>query len=332
MILAAVALATVAILFLGFSIFLDKKEQRKADEIYSEDLSEIYSSESQSIRYHGKWYNLNYNVKTYLLMGVDKFEDNLSDPSYFVNDQCSDFLMLLAVDTRNEKVSEILINRDTMANVGLIGIDGDSIGTKKLPIALSHTYGSGREDSCQNTLKAVSNLFYDLPIEKYYCVTMDAVPVLTDALGGVNVYVKDYLEHEDPYLEQGKNILITGEHVLPFVRARMSVGSGTNLERMDRQIAYLKAAKEKGILLMERDDSFLFRLFEEISDYSFTNLSAVELSQLSQKLENYEFGEILTLFGENKKGEKYMEFYPDQERLQDLIVDIWYEEAENLEE
>ena len=40
-------------------------------------------------------------------------------------------------------------------------------------LALAHTYGSGEEDSCENTVLAVENLLYGVGIDHYVSLTMD---------------------------------------------------------------------------------------------------------------------------------------------------------------
>ena len=47
------------------------------------------------------------------------------------------------------------------------------------------------QDSCRYQAKAVSNLLYGVSIDHFCSVTMDAVAVINDAVGGVSVQVMD---------------------------------------------------------------------------------------------------------------------------------------------
>ena len=61
-----------------------------------------------------------------------------------------------------KKISVIGINRDTMASMNVYDKNGRYSGRQTAQIALSHAYGDGLEESCENSLDAVSNLFYGL--------------------------------------------------------------------------------------------------------------------------------------------------------------------------
>lgn len=80
-------------------------------------------------------------------MGLDKFEKNTSSESYN-NDQQADFLILLAIDNNARTVEALHINRDSMAEINILGVGGQIVGTYVGQLALAHTYGSGDHDSC----------------------------------------------------------------------------------------------------------------------------------------------------------------------------------------
>ena len=54
-------------------------------------------------------------------------------------------------------------------------------------ISLSHCFGKGKEDSCQLTVEAVSNLLYDVPVDFYIALNLDGISELNDLLGGIEV-------------------------------------------------------------------------------------------------------------------------------------------------
>ena len=116
------------------------------------------------------------DVETFLVMGLDKASGTASSDSYN-NDKQADFLMLLVFDNATKKCSAIHINRDTMAEVDILGVAGEKIDTVKKQIALAHTYGNGKNVSCQNTADAVSRLLHDVKVNHYISLALDSVAI-----------------------------------------------------------------------------------------------------------------------------------------------------------
>ena len=143
---------------------------------------------NDNLDFNGIEYALKDNLETVLILGLDKFNN---DDSGYNNDKQADFLMLLVIDHSAKTCSPIHINRDAMVTMDVLGVAGDKIGTAKKQIALSHTYGNGREVSCRNTANAVSGLLLGMEIDHYVSVTMEAVPVYNDFVGGVTVEILD---------------------------------------------------------------------------------------------------------------------------------------------
>ena len=98
-----------------------------------------------------------------------------------------------------------------MTDVNVYSDLGNFIGTEKLQLCLAYTYGDGKEKSCENTVRAVSRLFYGMPVAAYAALDLDAIAVLTDAVGGVEVTVTKDLTIQDPSLKEGERKVLTGE-------------------------------------------------------------------------------------------------------------------------
>ena len=113
--------------------------------------------------YNGTAYARREDLETVLLLGVDKFEGET--PEGYLNNQQADFLLLLVMDKQHETCTPIQLNRDTMTQIQILGVTGEPAGTFAGQLALAHTYGSGEEDSCENTVLAVSNLLYGMEID-----------------------------------------------------------------------------------------------------------------------------------------------------------------------
>jgi LCP family protein required for cell wall assembly len=274
------------------------------------------------VSHEGGLYKLRDDVETLLLMGVDKFEFEIEADSY-TNDQSADFLVLLVIDHSAKTCSTISINRDTMTKVNVLGVGGTKVGTVTEQVALSHTYGTGSNDSCRNTARAVANIFGGMKVDNYVSLTMDAVPVVNDLVGGVDITVLEDLTSVNPKFIKGETVTLEGDEALQYVRARMGVGDQTNLSRMERQNQYMDALYSKLIDLMASEDDDV-SITGELVSYITSNCSVNELDGLLESLKSYENGGSHGIDGESVVGERFMEFYPDDEKLKDLVVDLFY--------
>ncbi len=279
------------------------------------------------MQFGGQWYRLREKLDTFLVIGLDKESDrleNLDEEATLNNQQC-DFLLLVVADRAEGTFTALQLNRDTMALIPRIGIHGARLSPVTQQLALSHTYGSGGRDSCTNTVHAVSNLLYGIPVEHYFSLTMDAIPVLTDLVDGVPVHVEDDFSQITPDLPQGRDVTLRGDLALTFVRSRGGVGDGSNLNRMNRQRVYLSSLHERLNARLGSDSSFALRLATELADYSISDLLTDELAQAAERMSELSFSGIETIQGEAKMGEKYIEFYPDEEALQAQLIRLFFE-------
>ena len=305
--------------------YFEKQEQSREAEAIS--ANEVSAAQPLQLYYNGRWYRLRDGLETCLVLGIDKFSDYTATfvEGDLLNDLQSDVLLLMIEDKAAGVWTALQLNRDTMCEIRRLGISGEKTGTVFQQLCLSHTYGSGGKDSCRNSVKAVSRLLYDVPIDHYYAVTMDAIPVLNDLVGGVTVHVDDDLTAADPVLVQGTDVKLHGDQALHFVRARMSVADGTNLSRMNRQRVFLDALYTQMRTRLQNDSRFALSMANRLADYSTSDLIPEELSELAERLKDEEFRGIQTTMGEAVEGEKYIEFYPDETRLKESVLQLFFE-------
>ena len=262
-------------------------------------------------------------LETLLLIGVDKYESQTQETSY-INSQQSDFLMLLVIDKRNQTRAALHLNRDTMTEIPVLGVRGEAAGSITGQLALAHTYGSGGADSCQNTVKAVSNLLYGMSIDHYIAVTMDAVGRINDLAGGVTLTMLDDLTSVSPEMQKGATVTLTGDKALAYVRTRYGLEDSSNLRRMERQRQYLTGLSDALTAKTEAEDGFLLEALDAISEYMVSDCTVTQLSQTYDCWESYEDGGIYTVEGTAEVGEEFMEFYPDEAALRRLVAELFY--------
>ena len=268
-------------------------------------------------------YVLKENIQSILVLGLDKFEETIDNSSYY-NDQQADFLMLFVLDNDAKTYSAIHINRDTMSKINVLGVAGEKIDTVDGQLALAHAYGNGQKVSCRNTADAVSHVLNGINIERYISVTMDAVPVVTDLVGGVEVEVKDDFSGIDDSLVMGEVVTLDKYNALTFVRTRQGMEDSTNTARMERQQQYLSSLFDTFTAKAKAEDDFIVNASLKLSDYMVSNYTVNQLENIVESITEYEFKNIFEIEGESIVGEKFMEFYPDKESVDKIVLDLFY--------
>ncbi|MBR5272369.1 MAG: LCP family protein [Clostridia bacterium] len=282
---------------------------------------------SSTLQYQGETYVKKDNIETVLIMGLDKYSGTV-DESYN-NDKQADFLLLLVIDNDNHKYTAVHINRDTMTNVHKLGVGGGDAGSSIKQIALAYNQGNGGLTSCRNTGDSVSELMMGIKIDHYIAVTMDSVAIFNDLVGGVEVTVLDDFTGVDDTLIKGEKVTLMGEHALNYVRTRKGLSDSTNETRMERQRQYLKALHKKTVELAHTDDEFIVDATLKMGDYLVSDYSVTRLQEVFERISSYSFAELRYFEGENKIGtdafgQQAVEFYPTEESIQKIVVDLFY--------
>lgn len=326
----AAILAVVLVLLAGMLLLQRWENTQDAPVSSSGEVSSVEADAPVDDReitfYNGTAYARREDLETVLLLGVDKFEGET--PEGYVNNQQTDFLLLLVMDKENETCTPIQLNRDTMTQIQILGVTGEPAGTFTGQLALAHTYGSGEEDSCENTVLAVSNLLYGMEIDHYVSLTMDGVALLNDLVGGVTVEVLDDFSGIDDSLVQGETVTLKGQQALTYVRSRGGLEDSSNLHRMERQRQYLSALQQQLKRASQQDSGFTLDALLQLNEYMVSDCTVNQLSDLGDSLAAYQVSDILTAPGDAQEGEEFMEFTVDEDALQQLVMDVFYEPVE----
>lgn len=281
---------------------------------------------SKTIERDGIEYFPRQDITVLMVLGIDKAGPVEHSGSYN-NDGANDVVMLMILDEKTEEYSVLYLNRDTMLQMPVLGIGGKYAGTAYGQLALAHSYGSGLEDSCENTKKTVSDFLYGLHIDYYVSLNLDAIGILNDSVGGVTVEVVDDFSQVDPTLTMGTHTL-NSEQALHFIQSRIGVGDHLNISRNRRQKDYMIAFSDAFQAKMESSATFAMSVYQDISPYIVTDCSGNVLTSMMSRYGMYELKEIVTPEGENIMGKEYMEFYVDEEKLDELILRLFYSPKE----
>lgn len=315
----ALAFLMVSFIF-GFFWGLSLWEERENDDAE-------YASKEIFIEYNGQEYVLKENVETFLVLGLDQIKNGATSDSYNSN-QSADFLMLFIFDNNTKKFCALPINRDTITEVNILGINGNKINSEIKQIALAYTHGNSDSVRARNTMDAVSQLLLESKINHYVSLKMEAVPIINDLLGGVEVTVLHDFADIDKTLVKGQKVTLSGEQALTYVQSRSGLSENDNISRMERQKQYLSAFYDKAIQCYENDESFIVDFLSELSNNSDSEKiidSDTNLQEAAKKFAEYEFTGTLNIEGESKIGEEFMEFYADIDSIKELVIENFYE-------
>ena len=323
---AALIIACALIVLAVGLVLLRQYDQSR----YSEQRGEMSEGfgELRTVEWNGEKYQEKPAVTTLLIAGIDKTEDNsalVSSTQKYRNGGQSDFLVLLAIDHTEKKIHQLQIDRDTMTDVVVLGVFGNETGTRKLQICLSHSFGETPEDNAKYTIRAVQNLLGGIEIDGYYMFNYNAVPVLNDMLGGVKVTIREDMTSVNPAWTEGTVVTLRGKDAERFVRARRSVGSGTNQERMTRQNEYMRGAISQMNKLIAGDPGFGESLLSSMQNLAETNMSMNRLVTEIDKAHAYEVLEVDHLDGEYVTGQTgFTEFHMKENAAVEWVLDHIY--------
>ena len=264
-------------------------------------------------------------LDTYLIFGTDAGGE-------FVDEEHSgtlaDFLALLIIDNTTQKSGIIQIDRNSMVEMGdLAGYDDEGEEVKQ-QICLAHWYGENEGQRNDNTVMAVSTLFGYLTIDNYYAINMEDMGRVNDAIGGVDVDIDTDSTSVDPAFVEGASVHLTGDQAEKFLRARMSVGEGTNKERMSRQTQYMQKAYNMVMAQLKENPEYVNDLYDSLSDVIEREETDNNLSRMANHIVQYENVGILQIDGKTTTGdtqgdgEEHEEFYADRQSIIDTLGKI----------
>ena len=313
----------VVILFVGTIAALwykGSKEITEGDYIITAPEGVSVQNQGEYVVYNGKTYKYNDKMTSILFMGIDKNE--LEGTSVIGTGGQADVNVLMAMDTSTGKITLINISRDTMTDIAEYSAGGTYVGMANEQLCLAYAFGDGREMSCENQVTAVKNLFYNIPIKSYFSLDLDGIVALNDCVGGVDVVSPETIGE----FTEGESYHLEGKTAENFVRTRSHSTADANSYRMQRQQVYLQSLVNKVIAMTKEDISVPLDLFDTASQYSCTNINASKVCYLASMVvssPNLSY-EMLSVPGQAKMGEKYAEFYVNEDEFYEMFLSIYY--------
>lgn len=273
-----------------------------------------------SVQYNGKRYEVNRSLEKVLFLGVDT--SDLSREGIGIDEGArSDVIILFVIDNDNETILPLEINRDTMVDIDIYDNDGNFLAQGQKQLAMQYAYGDNPQRACNLTKEKVSDLLGRTRINSVISLTMDGIEPIVDSIGGIDIKLSTDETDLDPSYTEGTVIHLDGSAAKAFVHDRDVTTRGSNISRMSRQtqfmIALFQAIKSKG-------DSVIDTMEDAAGDYLYEDIDADSMDHLT----HYDYSEnVMTLPGENKTGNIHDEFYIDDNKLTEMILNLFYIES-----
>lgn len=327
---AKIAIAILILIFflifavVGTVLFLEYKGKSDLTNVTTQ------TDYEEKITYNGHDYVYNDDIVSIAFIGVDKRDLGLEDNAIGTAGQ-ADANIVLTIDTSTGAAKAIAIPRDTMVDVDLYSENNIFLRNEKMQLCLSYAYGNGTDTSATNVTTSLSRILYNVPINKYFVLDLNGIAPINDAIGGVTV--ESLYDFKNLDIKKGDTVHLVGDLTEAYVRTRDMDNIEASLNRTARQVQYIKAFASQLAPAVINDFSIVSDLYNTATDYSTTNISLTNATYLASLLisKNITDFETTTLQGEMKPSDKieysnfvYAEFYPDEDKLMQTVLDTFY--------
>lgn len=289
--------------------------------------------------YDGKVYEYRDDMLNFLLLGIDhggslSTETKLSD----WNAGQADTIFLVSLNQKDKTISVIGIPRNSMVNVEIFNSESERVETIYNQICLQYGYAGGGELGLQKMKESVSELMLGLPIHGTCAVSFNAISVITDRLGGIEVVVPDDMTEYNKAYVQGSTQMLTGKNVVGYLRYRQYSTLGSPTTRLERQKDFMRVAMERVMQEIKANPVFVKDIYESLRAYMNTDISVDEAVYIASKALDCTLAEqsFYQLTGEDKaeyfvreNGQEdfYNDYYIDEEALQKIMFEVYYKEV-----
>lgn len=281
------------------------------------------------VELYGDTYTYDHEIESWLVIGTDGRGTGTPGVKGYRGDM-ADFLVLAVFDKTDDNYGFLQIDRDTITRISILTVEGKENAFADAQLCMAHKYGGNPERNCENTMKAVSDMLGGVKIDGYYSISIDHIPELNHAVGGVEVTVRDDFSKMDPSLKMGETILLSDSQAENYVRGRMEVADGSNANRMARQREYVQGLFDKMMARSAEDPAFMEQIYQDMEDYAVASLTGRDLSRLMKRVKEGENRGLFQMEGTStmgkalSDGEDHAEFYPDQDSVVEIMTKLYH--------
>ncbi len=281
-----------------------------------------------TLKLGGKKYDYTDEIATYLLMGIDA-SGQMEEEQGEYQGGMADFLLLAVFDRTKETYGFLQLDRDTITDITMMQADGSGYASARMQLCTAHWYGGNPNQSCENTVAAVSALLGGVEIDGYYALEMEAIPMLNHAVGGVKVTIENDFSKVDPSMKQGETIVLNDAQAYTFLHDRYGVDDETNISRMKRQRQYMKAMFQTVQARSEANPEYINTLYRQLEDVAVSDITGRAVSKIVNRVSEGENQGIQVLEGKSQTGQAlddgidHMEFYPDEDSIREVMTELY---------
>lgn len=339
----------------GYARLMDSVEAKAPDVQKITDLEEEIAAREKAglatvewqdnwVAIDGKVYAYDENCINLLFLGVDKpgeLNDGRTDYENWESGQ-TDAIFVASLNPTSNSVYIVGIPRNSMVNVDIYDGENHKIETVYDQICLQYAFAGGGQAGLERMKESVGGLLYGLPIHGAFAIGYDAVGVINDMAGGVDVEVLEDLRNENKLFVQGNNVHLDGRLALSYVRSRNYGKLGSPTLRLSRQKQYITALVRKVRAEVKKNPAMVKDMYNAVSRYMNTDVTLEEVVYLAAQAVDYRFdGESFHLLeGEDRAveisqdklrpGEAepfYDDYYLDEDSVKKVMLDVFYDEV-----
>lgn len=272
-----------------------------------------------SITYNGSRYARNTKIDTVLFLGIDSSDQSREGIGISEGGR-SDTIVLFVIDNENRTITPLEISRDTIVDVDIYDNDGNFLTRGPAQLTMQYSYGSSPREACNLSKEKISDLLCRTRIDGVISLTMDGIEPMVDSIGGVTLQLLTDETDIDPSYKEGAIVHLDGAAAKDFVHIRNIENRGSNNGRMSRQTQFMLAlfntVKGKGNSVVETME-------DAAGDYLYQEIDADTMKAFTEYAYS---GNVVLLPGKNVAAQLHDEFYVDENKLTELVLDLFYKQ------
>ena len=291
------------------------------------------------VAYDGKIYEYDENALNLVIIGVDHegVMDKQTDFSNWDSGQ-ADTIFLLSMNSIKKKMSITGIPRNAMVNLEIYGKDGKCSETIYNQLCLQYAYAGGGEFGLSKMKERISEIMYGMPVHGVCAISYDALKIVTQSIGGVQVVVPEDMTIYFPGYTKGAVIDLDYDSVLAYLQYRDPTLVGSPSTRLSRQKEFLQAAMYKGISAIKQKPSMVSELYKAVTPYMNTDITMNEAVYIATEALDYDLSPdaFYQISGEDKitpyinefgEDDFYDDYYLSEDSVKEIMIKTCYKEV-----
>ena len=287
----------------------------------------------------GKAYEYDEDIINLLFLGIDR-AGSISTETNLDNWKAgqADAIFILSLNPDKKTIRIVGIPRNSMVDVDIYDQNARQMEPIHNQICLQYGYAGGGENGLHAMKDAASKLMYDLPIHGAFAIGYDAVSIINDKVGGVDVEVLEDMPEKNKAFVLGNTVHLDGKLALQYVRERDYYQLGSPTLRLKRQKQYITALIQAAKTCVKQDPLLVTDLYNSITKYMNTDVTVDEAVYLVRQALDYQFdgdsfyllqGDDVSVPFTRKDGTEdfYDDYYLREDSIRQVMIDAFYNEV-----